>query len=169
MIVAQGWLLPSVHSRIIRFVSETRVQGNPQVFVPFQTSGFIFLLNDTFSISVAEPNEVVLIRYKDGLLSKTGSLLSTDQHPKRLGFSDAFSGALEEVASEGVGRFCKTMMSRKGETLRRYEKSGSLSGGALFEAVVGDNPGDLQKFTVTWPNMGDGVQKTVCTFTVVLP
>ncbi len=167
--VAHGWLSPSVHSRIIRFVSETKVEGNHKVFVPFQTSGFIFLFNDTFSISVAQPNDVLLLKYKDGSLSRTGSVLSADRHSKRLSFTDALSGALDEVVSEGVGEFCKTLMSRKGDTLRSYEKVSSLSSGAHFEAVVGDNPGDLQKFTVTWPNMGDGVQKTVCTFTVVLP
>ena len=167
--IAHGWLFPSVRSRIIRFVSETKVEGNQRVYVPFQTSGFIFLLNDSFSISVAQPNGVILFKYKDGSLSKTGSDLSADRHSKRLSFSEAVSVALDEVVCEGVGGFCKTLMSRKGDTLRSYEKGGSLSSGGWYDAVVGDDLGDLQKFTVTWPNMGDGVQKTVCTFTVVLP
>ncbi len=167
--VPRGWLFPAVHSKIIRFVSETKVEGNHGVYIPFQTSGFIYLLNDTFSISVAQPNEVLLFKYKDGFLSRMGSAPSTDWHPRRLSFANAVSGVLDEFVCEGIGDFWRKVVSHHGEALKTYEKSGSLSSGARFEAVVGDGPGDLQKFTVTLPNLGGGVEKTFCTFTVILP
>jgi hypothetical protein len=166
--VAHGWLYPSSRSRLVRFVSETKVEGNDKVFVPFQTTGFIFILKDTFSISVAEPLDVLLFKYKDGSLSRTGSDFAVDRHPKRLSFSDAISGVLNEVVCEGLGVLCKWLLSHKECVPRSGEKWGLLPNFGMYEAVVGNDPGDLQKFTVTWPNTGSGFEKTVCTFTVVL-
>ena len=167
--VAHGWLYPSGATRIVRFVSETKVEGHPKTFVPFQTSGFIFLLNDTFSISVSQPDDVLLLKYRDGLLSRTSSVVSEDQHPKRLSFSDAISETLNEVACDGLGGLCKKLLSHKGGAVGRNQQGSLLPNLGMFEAVVGDDPGDLRKFTVSCPIAGSGLQKTVCTFTVVYP
>jgi len=167
--IAHGWLFPSDRSRVVRFVSETKVVNNPTVFVPFQTSGFILLFKDSFSISLATPTDVLLFKYKDGALSSSGSDLSASRHSKRMQFSQALSEVLDEVACEGVGGFCNALMSRKSDRLSSNEKSGSLPRGKWFEAEVGDDACDLRKFTVTYPNIRDGVQKTICTFTQVLP
>jgi len=167
--VAHGWLYPSGGTGIVRFVSETKVEGRPKIFVPFQTSGFIFLLNDTFSISVAQPDDMLLFKYKDGALSKIGTNLSADRHPKQLSFSDAISAALDEVLCEGIGGICKMLLSHRGGAVGTNQESGSFANGGSFEAVVGDDPGALQKFTVTWLNTGSGLEKTVCTFTTVFP
>jgi len=166
--VERGWLFPSGGTKIVRFISETKVEGHPKVYVPFQTSGFIFLLNNTFSVSVAQPDAVLQFKYKDGALSKIGSDLFVDRHPDRLTFADAISRALDEAACDGIGDFCKMLLSWKGSGLGRNQ-NGILASGGSFEAVVGNGPGALQRFVVTWPNAGQGIHKTICSFTVVFP
>ncbi len=164
----RGWLSESERSRVVRFTSETKVEGNHKIFVPFQTTGFIFLMNDTFTVSVAEPNDVLLFKYKDGLLSRTDAHQSADPNPKKMNFSDAISSALDESVCNGIGKFCKVLLSERGRPLTASQKWYSSPTGALYEVVVGTDSRDLQKLTVSWPSTNGDRTQTLSTFSVIL-
>ena len=163
-----GWVYPANESRIVRFVSETVVPGHSDIFVPFQTSGFIILRKGGFSISMAGITGTELLEYEDGLLKKTKTGLTNDQSSVSTDFAGALASSLNDVACEGVGDICRELLSTSPNAINTVMR-GKDSRGDSFEAVIGTGRGALLKYTLHRLSKVPGWEhRTVCTFYVLV-
>jgi len=161
-----GWLYAGGRSRLVRFVAASDAPDQPDTFFPApQTSGFIFIKDDTFTISVAEPFGSAQLEYKRGVLTKTGLGDFVSRKGERIKFEEALSSALRETLCDSLGDYCRELLAN-----RTSATTPQTIHGTRFEAVLGKGRGALQKFTeLTGTARLPGTSKrTVCTFTVLI-
>lgn len=165
-----GWLYRGGQPRLVRFVTVSDAPDAPDLFFPApQTSGFIFMKDNTFSISVAEPWGGGQLVYKQGVLTITGIGDFASRKGERLTFEEALSISLGEIGCASLRRFSADLLeNRTGSTANQNEiRRGSQQEG--FDAVLGKARGSLSEFTEFLPVFSrPGISKrTICTFKVL--
>lgn len=173
-LTANGWLFAGGSTKVVRFVVASDDPGNANVFFPSpQTSGYIVMARDTFSISVAETWGTALLEYQSGVLREKCMIASEgglgDLRPRhggeRLSFGRAFGAAMKEVTGSILFEdFCQELLAKPtvGNSARKVHGEG-------YEAVFGAGRGALQSYTEVTPWRGSKhtFKRIVCNFIVV--
>lgn len=171
----RGWLYRGTEPRLVRFEVKSDDPGNSRIiFLAPKSSGFIFMKGETFTISIAEPLGNALLEYRKGVLSERCLVDSEGglgdfqpQNKKDLTFEEAFSTAMEEIATKTLGIICCEIL--KGSDALKDTKviHRDYGHGASSNIVLGPGRGALLSYSVTEPPDRARVSRRLtCTFTV---
>lgn len=170
-----GWLYRGDEPRFVRFQVVSDDPGNSNaVFLAPQSSGFIFMKGDSFTVSVAEPLGSALLEYRKGVLNERclgdseGDLGGfRPRNGERLTFEEAFSKAMDEVATGPLGMICCDLLESSDVLKVRKVIHRNNGPGASSDIVLGPGRGALLSYSVTYPPTSYGVtRRLTCTFTV---